>query len=565
MEESSAVSLQANGPAVWAFVAYLAVVIGIGIWASRFSSRGMGAFFLAGRSLNRWVVALSAVASGRSSWLMVGLTGLAFVRGASALWAAVGYIVVEFLLFWFYGPRLRRFSERHDCLTVPDFFAARFDDDTTGTRVPGLLRALLVVVLMLFIPTYVGAQFKAGGTTFATAFDVSFDTGLWLTAAIVLVYTVTGGFLAVSMTDMLQSGFMVVGLVVLPIVVILDLGGLAATFDALALQDATLTDPMAITWGVLIGFLGIGLGSPGNPHILVRYMSIRDPAQLRASAVVGTVWNALMAGGALFIGLVGRAVYTSVDNLPDASRENLYPALSEMYLSPVVFGLVIASIFAAIMSTTDSQLLVAASGVVRDVYEKILRRGHTVSETGMVTLSRVVIVVMVLAAVVLAQAEDTVFWFVLLAWAGLGAAFGPTSLLALYWKRTTRSGVVAGVLAGTFAVFLWEFGGNDELLGGGALAWVLGVHDAVAASLAQVIDWLAPLLSWIPWRPWLDGRDAGLGAVTTDEIAAWYMGLYELVPGFGIGLVVTIVVSLVTPRPKGVDAMFDAMAGTANP
>lgn len=559
MEDSAALTLQADGPAVWAFAAYLLVVIGIGLWASRFSSSGMGAFFLAGRSLNRWVVALSAVASGRSSWLMVGLTGLAFVRGASALWAAVGYIVVEFLLFWFYGPRLRRFSERYDCLTVPDFFAARFGDDTG--RVPGLLRALLVVVLMLFIPTYVGAQFKAGGTTFATAFDVSFDTGLWLTAAIVLVYTVTGGFLAVSLTDMLQSGFMVIGLIVLPIVVLLDLGGFGAMADALQLQDTTLTDPMAITWGVLIGFLGIGLGSPGNPHILVRYMSIRDAAQLRASAVVGTVWNALMAAGALMIGLVGRAVYRSVEALPDGSRENLYPALAEGYLAPVVFGLVIASIFAAIMSTTDSQLLVAASGIVRDVYEKILRRGREVDPQGMVRLSRAVIAVMVLVAVVLAQADDTVFWFVLLAWAGLGAAFGPTSLLALYWRRTTRAGVVAGMLTGTFTVFLWEFGGQDDLLAGGAMAWVLSMHDAVTAGVASVVDATAPLVSWIPWRPWLDGRDAALGAVTTDEIAGWYMGLYELVPGFTVGLVTTALVSLVTPRPQDVDGMFAAMAG----
>lgn len=278
----------AKGPALASFAAYLVLVVGIGVWASRFSSTGMSAYFLAGRSLNRWVVALSAVVSGRSSWLLLGLTGLAYVRGLSALWAAVGYVVVEFLLFWDYAGRLRRFSEAHDCITLPDFFAARFADR-------GALRVVIVAVFLVFLPTYVGAQFAGGGKAFASSFGLSQTTGLWLTAGIVLVYTVLGGFLAVSLTDMLQAVFMVLALVVLPIVAITGAGGWSAVAAAL---DPALLDPMALTGGALIGFVGIGLGSPGNPHILVRYMSIDDPDQLRTAAWVGTTWNVLKIGRA---------------------------------------------------------------------------------------------------------------------------------------------------------------------------------------------------------------------------------------------------------------------------
>ena len=291
------------GVALLAFGAYFGLVVLIGVWAARRSSQGIGEFFLAGRGLNRWVVALSAVVSGRSSWLLLGVSGAAYARGVSALWLCVGYIVVEFLLFWDFARRLRRFAEVHDSLTLPDFLAARFPDSAR------LLRGLLVALFLVFIPTYVGAQFKAGGKAFAASFDLDVTSGVWITAAIVLGYTVTGGFLAVSITDMLQAVFMLVALVVLPLAAVFGMGGFGALIEELGRIDPTLMDPMALSGWALVGGLAIGLGSPGNPHILVRYMSIDDPAQLRAAAVVGTVWNTLMAGGALLVGLAARALY----------------------------------------------------------------------------------------------------------------------------------------------------------------------------------------------------------------------------------------------------------------
>jgi SSS family solute:Na+ symporter len=485
------VSGLATGAALWAFVGYLVVVVGVGVWAARASSASVEQYFLAGRKLGRWVVALSAVASGRSSWLLLGLSGLAYARGASAIWAAVGYVAVEFLLFWDYAGRLRRFSERRDCITVPDFFAARFDDR-------GALRVLIVVVLLVFLPTYVGAQFVAGGKTFASAFGVDATTGVWITSAIVLAYTVLGGFLAVSVTDLLQAFLMIAALVVVPAVALVDLGGWGPLAAAL---DPGMLDPLAISAGTLIGFLGIGLGSPGNPHILVRYMAIDDPSQLRASAIVGTVWNAVMAFGAVAIGVVGRAAFPDAAALPAGDRENLFAALAADHLHPALLGVALASVFAAIMSTTDSQLLVAASSVVRDLYQKLWRRGRELDERRLVRLSRVVVAALVLLATALGLAGgELVFWFVLLAWAGLGAALGPTSILALYWRRTTRAGAIAGMIAGGGTVYAWRRFFREDL-----------------------------------------------------------GDLYELVPAFAVGLATTVLVSLFTRPPAEAAAMMREM------
>lgn len=497
MEGAAATELALErGPAIASFVAYLAVIVGIGIWATRFSSAGVSEFFIGGRRMHRFVVALSAVVSGRSAWLVIGVVGMAYSRGASAVWAVVGYIVVELLLFLYYAPRLRRFSEVHDCITVPDVFAARFGDRG------GALRLTLVSIFLLFIVGYVAGQFVAGGKAFATGFGLEPASGILLTAGIVLVYTILGGFLAVSVTDMIQALFMIVALVVVPAVAIHLQGGLDALVTELAALDPTLVDPAALGFGAFLGFLGIGLGSPGNPHILARYMSIRDAAQLRTAAVVGTVWNVLMAWGALFAGLAGRLWVPDPALLPGGDTENLYPYLAGEVLPAWIFGLVIAAIFAAIMSTTDSQLLVAASAVVRDVYEKVLHRGQEIPQGRLVLLSRAVVLVLVVLAILMGfYAEQVVFWLVLFSWAGLGASLGPTSILALFWRGTTRAGVLAGLVTGAVTVVVWN---------------------------------LVPALS--------------------DR-------LYELVPGFLAGLLATVVVSCLTRPPAEAEEHLRAMEG----
>jgi len=491
MDESQMISLAADGYAVAAFIGYLLLLAGIGVYSSRFSSEGISEFFIGGRKMNRLVVALSAVVSGRSAWLLLGVTGMAYARGASAVWAVMGYIVVELFLFLYYARRLRNFSESYNCITLPDFYAERFNDKT------GSLRILLVAIFLIFMVGYVSAQFVAGGKAFASSFHIHQTTGIILSAGIVLAYTVLGGFLAVSLTDMFQAIFMVFALVVLPFIAIANAGGLPVVLSQLSGMEAGLVDPMALTVGGLIGFLGIGLGSPGNPHILTRYMSIDDVEQLKWSAIVGTGWNVLMGWGAVFIGLAGRVYFPEVDMLPASDTENLYPLLAQQQLHPAIFGVVIASIFAAIMSTADSQLLVAASAVVRDVYDRILTKGKEIPQKILVRYSRAVVALLVIVALLFGLiARELVFWLVLFAWAGLGASIGPTSILALYWKETTKAGIIAGLLTGTAVTIVWYY---------------------------------------IP--------------VLKDNV-------YELIPAFILSFAATWLVSLYTQKPENVDEVF---------
>lgn len=452
MDESQIISVAVDGYAVGAFIGYLLLLVGIGIYASRFSSQGISEFFVGGRKMNRFVIALSAVVSGRSAWLLLGVTGMAYAQGASAVWAVMGYIIVELFLFLYYARRLRNFSERYDCITLPDFFAERFNDKS------GSLRIVLVAVFLIFMVSYVSSQFVAGGKAFASSFNIDQTTGIIWSAIIILAYTVLGGFLAVSLTDMFQAIFMVFALVVLPFIAIVEAGGLPQVLAQLSALDVTLVDPLALSVGALIGFLGIGLGSPGSPHILTRYMAIDDVEQLRWTAVVGTGWNVVMGWGALFIGLAGRIYFPDVDMLPASDTENLYPMLAHLHLHPIIFGVVIASIFAAIMSTADSQLLVAASAVVRDVYDRILTAGEDIPQKKLVLYSRLVVLILVVFALIFSLvAQDLVFWLVLFAWAGLGASIGPTSILALYWKGTTKAGIFAGLFTGTAVTIIWYY------------------------------------------------------------------------------------------------------------
>ncbi len=492
--EGEVVEIPIDGVAIAAFFAYLALVIALGIYSSWFSSKGISEFFVGGRKINRFVVALSAVVSGRSAWLLLGVTGTAWMMGAAAVWTVVGYIIVELFLFLYYARRLRSFSGKYDCVTVPDFFAERFKDRD------GILRIVLVAVLMIFMLGYVASQFVAGGKTFASSFQIEETTGILLTAGIVLLYTTLGGFLAVSLTDMVQAIFMLVALLVLPALVVIDQGGWSMVVAELSTLDPTLVDPTALSIGMFIGFVGIGLGVPGNPHILARYMSINDSRQFRFAAVVGTTWNVIMAWGAVFTGLVGRTVFPELEMLPAADEENLYPFLAQEYLPSILFGAVVASIFAAIMSTSDSQLLVAASSVVRDVYEKIIKKGEQLSQKQLVLYSRAIVVLLVIGALIFGMmAEQLVFTLVLFAWAGLGASIGPTSILALYWKRTTRAGVIAGLFSGAIVTIVWY----------------------VLPGLTDII--------------------------------------YELVPGVIAGTLATVLVSLYTEPPEDTEEMFKAM------
>jgi SSS family solute:Na+ symporter len=474
----------AHPAAMTVFVATLLLPVAVGLLALA-RTRSQSDFFVGGRAMGRITVALSAVSSGRSSWLVLGASGMAYTMGVSAVWAILGYTVVELFQFVFIGRRLRSEAETGDAVTLLDWLEHRFGDTSHVLRLVG---ALLIGV---FLTAYVAAQLNAGGKALAAAVNLPLLACLGISAALILVYMLLGGFIAVAFNDAVRAVIMLVGLVALPAVGIARLGGPAALLEQLQLSDASLVDPLSLGLGALIGFLGIGLGSPGQPHILVRYMAIARADDLRFSALVGTIWNVILGWGAVMVGLLGRVMVPAVDGLPNRDPEMIYLVLSSELFGPVVFGLLVGGIFAAILSTADSQLLVVASTAARDVWQQVIRGGAEHDEAGSLMVSRVVVVVAGLASLVLAWfAQDLVFWLVLFAWGGLGAAFGPVVMLGLFWKGTSRNGALAGMVFGAAVT--------------------------------------------ITWRLWLKAPT----------------GIYELIPGFAAGLLATVVVSLVSPPSK---------------
>jgi sodium/proline symporter len=432
------------------FLLTLLFPIAIGLLAMR-RTKNQSDFYVGGRAMDKFVVALSAVSSGRSSWLILGLSGIAYKLGVGAVWAIIGYITVEALQFIFLGRKLRKDSQSMGAITLLDYFAGRYRDNRHIIRITG------AVIIGIFITAYVSAQFNAGAKTLSAAMEIPFGIALLVAGLLILIYMVLGGFVAVAYNDVVRAIIMLIGLVVLPIVGIINIGGTGILFSGLEQLAPKYVDPMALGLGATIGFLGIGLGSPGQPHIVVRYMSIDNPDNLKFSAVIGTIWNIILGVGAICIGLIGRAVFPETGMLPQNDPEMIYLMLSSEYFGPLLYGLLVGGIFAAILSTADSQLLVVASTVSRDLYEKIFLKNQAIDEKKILVISRFVVIGSGIIAILLAFiADDLVFWLVLFAWGGLGASIGPALILSLFWKKTTKYGVVAGMITGMAVTIIWK-------------------------------------------------------------------------------------------------------------
>lgn len=435
--------------ALTVFLITLLFPVGVGLLAL-LKTKNQADFFLGGRSMNPFVVGLSAVSSGRSSWLVLGLSGMAYISGTVAIWAIAGYISVEAWQFIYLGRKLRKETQAMDSITLLDYFESRYSDKTKLLRITG------VIIIGIFITAYVAAQFNAGAKSLSTALDISFISSLAISGLLIMVYMVLGGYVAVAYNDVIRAIIMLIGLVVLPVIGIIQVGGLKTLNELLHQLNPAFLDPFSLGAGVIIGFLGIGLGSPGQPHIVVRYMSIKDPVKLKYSAIYGTFWNVVLGLGAICIGLVGRILVPDVNSMPGSDPEMVYLVMSSNYFGPVIYGLLVGGVFAAILSTADSQLLVVASTFVRDFYEKVLPHKKEISERQKLSLSRIVVILGGIFALLLAYiAQDLVFWLVLFAWGGLGASFGPALILSLFWKKTTRAGIAAGMISGTFITIAW--------------------------------------------------------------------------------------------------------------
>ncbi len=475
-------------PQAVGFIAYLALVMIVGIATAR-SNRSSGDFFLAGRRLPGWVIALSERASGESAWLLIGLPGLFFAEGFGAIWTAVGCAVGIMFSWTWIAPRLREATGTYGSLTIPDYLENRFGDESRRLRI---LAALVVIV---FYTLYVSAQIVAAGKVLNTAFDMSPLTGMMLGTGIIVLYTLLGGFLAVAITDVIQGLLMVFALVLLPILGIAQLGGWNGLGGAIAQVDPSLLEISAgksghALWvGLVIGSLGIGLGYMGQPHLVTRFMAARSTKDLASGRRLAAVWTVLSFWGAILVGAVGFALITTgglpgVENLAALDdRERIMPLVAQALLHPWIAGVLISAAIAAMMSTADSQLLVATSAVAEDFVHKLM--GRNIDERRLVGISRITTLLLGFVAFALALlAKDFVFNLVLYAWAGLGAVFGPVLLLALWWKGTTRTGAFSGMLAGLVTILVWTR----------VPALKAAVYELVPAFLlALLVTWLVSL------------------------------------------------------------------------
>ena len=487
-----------------AIIVYLLGMLAIGFYAYRRTKTGRD-FLLAGRDLSPRVAALSAGASDMSGWLLMGLPGALFAAGLIEAWIALGLMIGTYLNWLIVAPRLRVYSElSRDTITMPAFFEQRFRDRSR------LIRSISAIIILVFFIFYVASMMVASGAFFESTFGWNYMTGVLVVGGVTLAYTVFGGFLGISLTDVAQGLLMLAALVTVPVIATIQLGGpgeVTSLINEAAAAENNEISYLSFTGGeltgasalVIISGLAWGLGYFGQPHILARFFAIRSHAEVKTARRIGTGWVVLCMGGAVLTGLIGVAWFQDSAQTLD-NPETVFLVLSQILFHPFIAGLVLAAVLAAIMSTMSSQLLVSSSALVEDIYGLFKRDPH---ERTQLWLGRISVIVVTIVAILIAQDPDsTVLDLVGFAWAGFGAAFGPMILLALYWRRITAMGALAGMVVGAVVSYVW------------------GTVPAIKETI----------------------------------------NLYEIVPGVIAHFVVAIVVSLVTNRPvPEVEEEFDDM------
>lgn len=447
---------------VAAFVGYTLAIVLVGLYAARYAKRSDEDYFLAGRSLGKWVAALSASASSESGWVTMGLVGMGYSQGVQGYWLLPGCLIGYGFIWFFMAGRMRDRAGDIGAVTLPDFFALHFGERTA------LIRTISVVVILTAMLLYVAAQFAAAGKAFAATFPaIQYHHGVIIGGVIVLIYTVSGGFRAVCWTDFLQALLMVGVLVVFPLYLLADNGGYGAVMDKLAtIEDGKLSTFVPSNLGglALIGFIlgssamGINFGYPGQPHVVVRFMALRDRKEARIAGIIAVIWVALVLWGAVTVGIAARVLAeggaTWAGQL-EADKELSLVVTATHLLPAALSGMVLAAVLAAICSTADSQLVVAASAAANDLYARLFAK---TKEGGHLLVDRLVVLGLGIGAVLLVvDKEVKVYKYVLsYGWAILGAAFGPQLILVLFWRRATYAGCVAGMLTGFVVPIWWE-------------------------------------------------------------------------------------------------------------
>jgi SSS family solute:Na+ symporter/sodium/proline symporter len=417
----------------------------------RTSTDDVSGYMLGGRKLGPAVSALSAGASDMSGWMLLGLPGAMYLSGVSSAWIAIGLFAGALANYLIVAPRLRVYTEvARDAITIPDYFHQRFEDRSR------LLRIVSALVIVVFFTLYTSSGMVAGGKLFQSAFGLDYAWGLWITAGVVLAYTMVGGFMAVSLTDFVQGCIMFVALVLVPIVSLTNIGGVGEMTRTLNGVDPGLLDLFrGATVISVVSALAWGLGYFGQPHIIVRFLAIRSVRDIPTMRNIGMGWMLVTLLGALGTGLAGLA-YATRTGLEVTDPETIFVILSDVLFDPLVTGFLLAAILAAIMSTISSQLLVSSSSLVEDFYGVFLRKAAPQKE--LVMVGRLAVLAVALAAIGLAYNPDSnVLGLVSKAWAGFGAAFGPLVILSLTWKRMTRNGALAGMVGGAVTVLVWIY------------------------------------------------------------------------------------------------------------
>lgn len=467
---------------ITAFILYLLAMMSIGIYHYR-RTHNMADYILGNRRLGAWVTSMSAEASDMSGWMLMGLPGYAYVAGLNASWIALGLALGTFANWKFIAARLRKYTElANNSLTLPDFFRNRYHDESN------LLRIIPAIFILIFFIIYTSSGFVASGKLFETIFGLPYAYSLLLGAFVVVFYTFVGGFLAVCWTDFIQGVMMFFAILIVPTAGAVALGGVTPTVEGLYAMAPSFFDPFTKPDGSTLSFIefisliGWGLGYFGQPHILVRFMAISSSRELKQATRIAMTWVAISLSAAVIVGLVGK-VYLTVP-LSGTDCETVFLVMTHMIFSPFAAGIILSAVLAAIMSTASAQLLVAASAFAQDFYHTLLQKDAGTKE--LVWVSRLSVLIIAAIAIGLGlNPQNLILDIVAYAWAGFGAAFGPALLASLFWRRTTRNGILAGIVTGGITVLLWKqfsLWGLYEIIPGFFVA-------SLAIFIVSTLDW----------------------------------------------------------------------------
>ncbi len=526
--------------------AYLGILIFIG-WRAARRTHGGEDFHLAGRSLGAWAAGVSSTASSESGWVTLGAVGMTFTHGISGLWYAPGCLLGYMVNVYIVAPRLRPLSEAQGSITMTDIITRRWGDPRN------VLRVTATSIVLLCMMGYVAAQMTAAGKAFSSSFGLEgrggYILGVVIGAAVIILVTSLGGFRAVAWTDLFQGLLVAGALIALPVYAIARLGGLDALIQGLGSISPHLLSAGGdrigpVLFGFVIGNLGIGLGYPGMPHVITRYMAARDDREIQRLQVIAMLWGVAVFYGAGVVGLVGRVM------IPDlADGEQALMAIALKLVHPVLAGLLLAAVISAILSTVSSQLLVAASAVSYDLVEETF--GQARDDRRSLTLGRWTVAIVGLIGILVALSEvRLVFWFVLFAWSGLGAAFAPLVLLALTKRSVNRHGALAAMLTGIGVTVVWKLGrdiaSNPD---GFARAWWITLLLAAAIFVLGRVT-----------RAFSRGDFTAVAAACLITVASWWLvqqwglsNFYELVPAFFLAGFAALAVSAIAPTPADAD------------